>query len=183
MRRLGPILLILVCLGVGAGAQDLAFSLAGWSFFQDSPGQPPSGDPGLFASAGAILGLGPRLEAGLSLVPRLSPAPLGDLLAEAHLGYSLFADRTRGAGGPAAYGNLLLEVGCLLGYRGIDAGLTAPELSAFLRLSPVLGNPYYGRRDRILAPGLAYDFSTGQVSVFLNLLGSDFFPARGRGNR
>jgi len=162
----------------GAGAQDMAFSIGTWSFFRDSAGRLPSGEPGTFASLGATYGLSPRVEAGVALIPRLLPDTFDDLFVEEHIGISLFGERARKSGEPAIYINAILDVGVLFGAHKILSG--SPEFSRafFLRLTPItLGTPYYGRRDRMLSTGLIYDYDSGSASLFMNIIAADFYLA------
>ncbi len=175
-----PLLLLALFLGLSApGAQDLAFSVGTWSFFPDASGTLPSKGPGAFASFGATYGLGPRLEAGISLLPRLTPEPIDDIFVEEHVGISLFGDRVGAAGGPAVYINTLVDIGFIFGLHAVRSGDPEYSRAVFLRLTPItLGNPYYGRRDRIFSAGLLYDYDADSASFFFNLIASDFFLAK-----
>ena len=177
LRWLAPALFFLISSGLG-GAQDLAFSMGSWSFFPNTSGWLPSGSPGEFAAFGLTYGLSPRFEAGASIIPRLSSEPFDDIFAEGHLGLSLFGDRIKKAGGPGIYINGLLDAGLLFGTHGILSGTAEYSKALFLRLTPItLGNPYYGRRDRILSVGLIYDVDANSASLFMNLIAADFFLA------
>lgn len=168
------ILLLAGAAGI-AGAQDLSFSLGGWSFFADGQGRLPAGDPGLFAGVGATVGLGPRLELGASLIPRLTPAPFEDLFAEAHLGLSLLADRARTPAAPTMYLNSLIDLGATVGWRGLASGSPSFSRAVFARLTPItLGTMYYGRRDRLLSIGVMYDFDAKAANIFASLIAADF---------
>lgn len=177
-RSVSRIFLALLLLGASlgtAGAQDLSFSLGGWSFFPNGQGSLPAGDPGLFASAGATIGLGPRLELGASLVPRLTPAPFDDLFAEAHLGLSLLADRARVPAAPTMYLNSLVDLGAIVGWHGFASGSPAFSKAVYARLTPItLGTLYYGRRDRLFSLGVMYDFDAKAVNLFASLIAADF---------
>jgi len=158
-----------------ACAQDLSFSLGGWSFFPDGEGRLPAGDPGLFASAGATIGLGPKLELGASLIPRLTPTPFEDLFAEAHLGLSLLADRARTPAAPTMYLNTIVDLGAIVGWRGLASDSPSFSKAVFARLTPItLGTMYYGRRDRLLSFGVMYDFDAKAANVFASLIAADF---------
>jgi len=158
-----------------ASAQDLSFSLGGWSFFPDGEGRLPAGDPGLFASAGATIGLGPRLELGASLIPRLTPAPLEDLFAEAHVGLSLLGDRARTPDAPTMYLNTIVDLGAIVGWHDLFSGASAFSKAIFARLTPItLGSLYYGRRDRLLSFGVMYDFDAKAANIFASLIAADF---------
>jgi hypothetical protein len=170
--------LVFALAGSIAGAQDLAFSIGAWSFFRSAGGDLPSRSPGLFASFGACYGLTPRLEAGASVVPRLAPAPFDDLFVEEHVGISLIGDRVSETGGPAIYINTLLDIGILFGAHNVISGAPGFSRALFLRLTPLaLGNPYYGRRDRMFSTGLIYDYDAGSVSLFMNIIAADFYLA------
>jgi hypothetical protein len=177
-RSVSRIFLAILLLGTSlgtAGAQDLSFSLGGWSFFPNGQGSLPAGDPGLFASAGATIGLGPRLELGASLVPRLTPAPFDDLFAEAHLGLSLLADRARVPAAPTMYLNSLVDLGAIVGWHGFASGSPAFSKAVYARLTPItLGTLYYGRRDRLFSLGVMYDFDAKAVNLFASLIAADF---------
>jgi len=178
-RQFVPILLLAFAVS-SVGSQDLAFSIGTWSFFRDKSGAWPSGGPGSFASFGLTYGLTPRLEAGISLVPRMAPDPFDDILAEGHVGLSLFGDRISGSGAPAIYINTLADIGFILGAHNVYSGTTEYSKAVFVRLTPIsLGNPYYGRRDRIFSVGLLYNFDTASASLFINLVAADFFLAAG----
>ncbi len=157
-----------------AYARDLAVSAALWHFPEWS---------GTFASAGATLGLGPRLELGASFIPRITPEALDDILAEAHLGLSLVGPRVD-ASGPGIYVNTILDAGVILAWHNLVSGSPAMTTSAFLRLTPLtIGNAYYGRRDRLLSFGLSRDFGTGAISLFANILSTDIYLASGARKR
>lgn len=154
-----------------AHAQETAVSLGSWSFF--------SGNRGIFASIGVTQGLTPRLEAGLSLIPRLTPDPFEDLYAEAHLGYSLAANRFRGFSQPASYINIIGDIGVIAGINSIGAPGQTLTKSIFIRLTPItLGNAFYGRRDRIYSVGALFNLDNASLSFFLNFIISDFFIAK-----
>jgi len=158
-------------------AQDLGLSSALWHFPEWFGTSSMAGDPGAFASVGAVLGLGPRLEAGASFIPRLSPEAFKDILAEAHLGLSLVGPRIS-ASGPVIYVNTLLDAGVFLGWHDLGSGSPTFSKSAFLRLTPLaIGNPYYGRRDKLLSFGLARDFDSDTFSLFANILATDIYLA------
>lgn len=177
-RSVSCIFLAILLLGASAGiagAQDLSFSLGGWSFFPDGEGRLPAGDPGLFAAAGATCGLGPRLELGASLIPRLTPAPFEDLFAEAHLGLSLLADRARVPAAPTMYVNTILDLGAIVGWRGLASGAPTFSRAIFARLTPItVGTMYYGRRDRLFSFGVMYDFDEKAANIFASLIAADF---------
>jgi hypothetical protein len=164
-----------------AAAQDLGISAALWHFPEWFGTSSMAGDPGVFASIGAVLGLGPRLEAGASFIPRLSPEAFDDILAEAHLGLSLVGPRVS-ASGPVIYVNTLLDAGVFLGWHDVSSGSPTISRAAFLRLTPLtIGNPFYGRRDRLLSFGVARDFDSGAISLFANILSADIYLASGSG--
>jgi hypothetical protein len=177
-RSVSCIFLAILLLGASAGiagAQDLSLFLGGWSFFPDGQGSLPAGDPGIFASAGATIGLGPRLELGASLIPRLTPAPFDDLFAEAHFGLSLLADRARVPAAPTMYLNTLIDLGAIVGWHGLAAGSPAFSKAVYARLTPItLGTMYYGRRDRLLSFGVMYDFDAKAANLFATLIAADF---------
>ena len=91
-------------------AQDMAFSLGTWSLMGDSLEKSRFGGPGAFADLGITAGLTPRFEMGVSIVSRISPEPLDDLIVESHIGASLFGTRRNPSGGPALYVNALYIV-------------------------------------------------------------------------
>lgn len=154
-----------------AHAQETAISLGSWSFF--------SGSPGVFTSLGITQGLTPRLEAGLSLIPRLTPEPFEDFYAEAHLGYSLAANRFQGLNQPASYINILGDIGVIAGISSIGAPGQTLKKSIFIRLTPItLGNAFYGRRDRIYSAGALFNLDSPSLTFFLNFIISDFFIAK-----
>jgi len=166
------------------GAQDVSLSLGTWGI--------PEADPGIFALAGLNLGLGPRLEAGISAAGRLNPDPLSEIYAEARLGYSLLSDRASPSGGATGFFNLVAEAGfiqelpssfTLAGAWGKAESERWGRRLVYLRLSPAIGNPYYRRRDRIVAPSLIYDIDEGKVSFSLSLLISDFYIVYRAGSR
>lgn len=179
-RRAFPVL-ALIFAAFFSHAQEIAVSGSVWSFFAGSGGWRPV-EPGAFVSAGIVAGVTPRIEAGASLVARMTPLPADDLIVEIHAGYSLFADRFRGFDVPAAHLNAIIDAGFLMGAHNLYSGGPA-RLSgaAFIRLAPVaIGNAYSGRRDRLFAFGLLYDFGSKRPAVFLNLISSDIFLACGR---
>jgi len=179
LRAILPILLLALAAS-SLSAQDLAFSTGTWSFFPDESGALPSEGPGTFASLGATYGLTPRLEAGISLIPRITPEPLDDIFIEEHVGISLFGDRVSRTGGPAIYINTLVDIGLFFGAHNVRSGNPEYSRALFVRLTPIaLGNPYYGRRDRIISIGLLYDYDRSSASFFLNLIAADFFLAKG----
>lgn len=177
LRAMLPILLFVLAVS-SIASQDLAFSIGTWSFFPDASGVLPSGGPGAFASFGATYGLTPRLEAGISLVPRMAPLPFDDIFVEEHIGVSLFGDRVSAAGGPSIYINALVDIGILFGAHNVHSGDPKYSRALFVRLTPItLGNSYYGRRDRMLSAGLLYDYDNRSASLFINLIAADFFLA------
>lgn len=159
-----------------ASAQDFAFSLGSWSFFRDSNGSFPFGSPGLFASLGFTWGIAPVVEIGASLIPRITPDPVSDIFTEGHIGISLWGDRVKKTSAPAAYLNALLEAGLMFGARGALSSTPTLSRAFFIRLTPfVLGNPYYGRRDRFFALAFLYDWEKAAASLSFSLIAVDFY--------
>lgn len=169
--------LLFVLAAPGAHPQDLAFSIGTWSFYEGAGGYLPAGAPGAFAAVGVTAGISPRIEVGASLVPRITPLPGNDLFIECHTGVSLFADRRRSNDTPAMYINSIADIGFLWGVHNLYSGSRSFSKHIFLRITPIaLGNSYYGRRDRVYSVGAQYDFDARVVSLFINVIGMDFFP-------
>jgi len=167
MRRPSTITIAAVLLTAalaGAAAQEWGVSVGSWSFAGGGPG------PGAYACAGLSAGLGQRLELEAFGVARATPAPFGDALAGAILGFSVFGPRR------TTYFNMALDLGFL--QTVVEDG--APGLGpsyAMLRLSPlVVGTPYYGHRDRIFSLGLLYDVRSGALSATWNFLIVHWYP-------
>jgi len=176
--RAVPLALFLLLAAGAACAQDLAFSMGTWSFFPDAAGKSPGGGPGVFPSLGATYGITRYLEAGVAIIPRLTPRPFDDIFVEEHLGVSLFGERVKTSGGPAVYINTLLDAGFLFGAHNVLSGSPDYSRALFLRVTPItLGNPYYGRRDRLLSLGLIYDYDANSTSLFVSLIAADFYLA------
>ncbi len=93
--RIVPLALFLLLAAGAACAQDLAFSIGAWSFFPDAAGKLPGERPGVFPSFGATYGITRYLEAGVAIIPRLTPAPFDDIFMEEHVGLSLFGQRVK----------------------------------------------------------------------------------------
>lgn len=182
-RRAFPVILfILAIFPLSPGrAQEIAVSASVWSFFAGSGGWRPV-EPGAFASAGVMAGITPRLEAGASLIARMTPEPANDLIVEIHAGYSIFAERFRGSDLPASHLNAILDAGFMIGAHSLYSGGPATvSPAAFVRLTPVaIGNAFSGKRDRLFTFGLLYDFGAKRPALFMNLVSSDFFLACGR---
>lgn len=158
-------------------AQDIGFSAALWHFPEWFGTSSMAGDPGTFVSLGTVVGLGPRVEASASIIPRLSPSAFDDILGEAHLGLSLVGPRIA-ASAPVIYVNTILDAGAFLAWHNLHSGSPNLSASAFLRLTPLsVSNPYYGRRDRLLSFGIARAFDTGAISLFANVLSTDIYLA------
>ncbi len=169
---------LLLLAAISAGAQNLSFSVGGWSFFRNAEGKLPSGSPGIFSSFGLSCGITRYAEAGFSILPRLSPEPFDDIFLEGHAGVSLFGERIRKSGGPAIYLNALLDAGILYGMHNLTSGVPEYSRAIFLRITPfALGNPYYGRRERMFSLGLMFDVDSAETSLFLNLIAVDFYLA------
>lgn len=158
-----------------AGALDFSASLGTWRFASSNA---------TFAYLGAGVGAPGRFEAGAGLVPRLIDDPLSgkvsELYAEAHLGIALYGDRARPDGIVSTYASILTEIGYLVGSAGgAFTGKAFTEGTIFLRLTPLaLGNPYYGRRDRIATTALLYDLGSDSWGIAFTIFQSDFFLAR-----
>ncbi len=123
-----------------------------------------------------MAGVTPSVEIGASVIPRLTPVPGRDIFIEAHAGLSVMGMRSRPDGQPAAFLNTLLDAGVLVGFHGV--GTASPEVTKhlFLRITPItLGNPYYGRRDRLYAIGIQYDPDARSTSIFMSVLSTDIF--------
>ena len=156
-----------------AEALDFSASLGTWRFV---------GSNSTFAYAGLGIGAAGRLEAGAGVVPRIiedrSTNEFSRLYSEIHIAYALYGDRARPSGIVGTYANILLELGYLFGLdkNAIDDFATG---SVFLRLTPLaLGNPYYGRRDRIAATTLFFAPGPKTWGIAFTLFQSDFFVAR-----
>jgi hypothetical protein len=157
-------------------SQDLAFGLGTWN--------PAQAAPGAFVDISATLGLGKRLEFGVGVIPRITPAPLEELYLETHLGLSLLGDRLGETGLPGIHVNAILDLGGAL--KIVDPGSATPDTSFlwFGRLTPfALGNPYYGRRDRFFSASILFDPRTKSIGLSFSLLKFDFYllrPKQGR---
>jgi hypothetical protein len=156
--------------------QDMAFSLGTWSFLGKSLEESRFGGPGAFADVGLVMGLTPRFETGLSVIARITPKPIDDLVVEGHIGASIFGTRLNPHGGPALYVNAILDVGGAVGYRSLRSIAPIQSRYVFIRLSPLaIGNSYYGRRDRLFSIAMLYDLDTKEASLSLALIRMDFF--------
>ncbi|MFA5852694.1 MAG: hypothetical protein WC820_08335 [Spirochaetales bacterium] len=176
--RAVPLALFILLTAGAACAQDLAFSIGTWSFLPDAAGKLPGGTPGVFPSFGATYGITRYLEAGVAIIPRLTPKPFDDIFVEEHVGVSLFGERVKASGGPAVYINTLLDAGFIFGAHNVISGAPVYSRALFLRITPItLGNPYYGRRDRMLSVGLVYDYDANSTSLFVSLIAADFYLA------
>ena len=167
MRRPITITIALIWLTAaltGAAAQEWGVSVGSWSFAGGGPGA------GAYACAGLSTGLGQRLELEAFGVARATPAPFGDALAGAILGFSVFGPRR------TTYFNMALDLGFL--QTVVEGGTPGLGPSyAMLRLSPlVVGTPYYGHRDRIFSLGLVYDLGSGALSATWNVLIVHWYP-------
>ncbi|HWR12132.1 MAG TPA: hypothetical protein VN445_09935 [Rectinemataceae bacterium] len=173
-----PLLLLLLLAVAPTKAQDLAFSVGGWSFFRSAKGALPTESPGTFPSFGLTYGITRYMEAGVSIVPRLSPDAMDDIFIEEHIGFSLFGERVKKSGGPGIYLNALVDAGILLGAHNLLSGAPNYSRALFLRVTPfALGNPFYGRRDRMFSLGIIHDYDKAETSLFLNLIAVDFYLA------
>ncbi|MDH7484126.1 MAG: hypothetical protein QHH01_05820, partial [Spirochaetales bacterium] len=78
---------------------------------------------------------------------------------------------------PVNWVNMLAELGVLAGWTGIRPASPEEPLAQwwmFCRITPfTLGNSFYGRRDRVLALGLAWSPMQGTVSLLFNIMGID----------
>ena len=156
-----------------AGALDLGLSASPWSFARPLPlgGLPRENGiaPGLYGRASAILGLGRALELEGSATVELAPAPAGAAYLGAEAAFPLAGTRE------GNYFNLFASLGFLqrvelAGGPGHGGGYLS------LRVSPLaIGNPSYGRRDRIFSIGALYELGTGAVSLTWSLFAFDFF--------
>lgn len=151
--------------------QETAISLGSWSFFSD--------DRGIFTSLGITQGLTSRLEAGLSIIPRMTPEAFKDLSLEVHCGYSIAARRFQGFNQPASYINVLADIGALTAINNLGEPDQSLSKNVFVRLTPIaLGNAFYTRRDRIYSVGALFDLDKKSLSFFLNFIIVDFFIAK-----
>jgi len=178
-RRLA--LIAALFLAAVAWSQDLALTAGTFAFPNSGSWASPFAGAGTYAQAGFIHGVTPEIEAGTSVIARLTPEPLDELIVEEHLGISLFGARVSRKGMPALYINALLDLGLAFGFENVFSGDSLQSRYLFARFTPLaLGNSYYGRRDRMFSLGLLYDFEKQSPSFFLSIIASDFFIASPR---
>lgn len=167
-RRYSPrclLVAVLVCLLGGVAAADgpgLAFGP--WTFVGGNPAIPR----GQYAYTALSLPLTGRLEFELVAVTELSPYPFRTASLGGSLVCSLLGDRY------LTQFNMLLDFGFL---HSLPTGLHpaaggSPDLRLlYLRWSPlVIGNPYYGLRDRVFSLGLAYDIDRNAWCALWNII-------------
>lgn len=173
------ILLILVLALVmvsGTAAQDISLSFQHWSFLKSGTGSISS--PGQHVSAGVTAGINSRIELQAGLAGMLTPLPGDTVLGVLSVGYAMMGERRVSERiPPANWVNMLAELGVLAGWTGIRAASPDdPKAQCWLfgRITPfTLGNSFYGRRDRVLAFGLAWSPMQGTVSLLFNIMGID----------
>lgn len=156
-------------------AGDIALSLGTWVFpgGDDGPGGTGSG---IDVSAGMAALLGPRWEFDFALVAEMTPDPGGRLFAAATVGYSLLGETYGKHGDPGPYVNSILEAGVLLGLGFNPPADPALSTRLMVRIVPLtVGNPHYGRRDRMFALALLYDVRAASIGWAINLFTFDFF--------
>jgi hypothetical protein len=149
-------------------AADFGITAATWSF--------ATGDyaaaglsPGLYAKAGTMLGLAPRLELELYGIAEAAPSPFRDCFLGAEAALPIAGSRVKN------YFNAFLSLGFLQGWDCYDGNPGSKYIS--LRLTPlVIGKPYYGRRDRMFSIGALYELGEGDIVFIVSLLAFDFFP-------
>ncbi|HOX31098.1 MAG TPA: hypothetical protein PLB91_02135 [Spirochaetales bacterium] len=156
-----------------AGALDLGLSAGAWSFSRPvSAARAEEGreiEPGLYARAGAIAGIASRLELEAFAVGSLAPAPGRELFLGAEATLPALGSREK------SYFNLFASLGYLRALR-LEGGLEPAGGYLSLRVSPLaIGNPSYGRRDRIFSVGALYELGSGEVSLTWSVLTFDFF--------
>lgn len=180
-RRSGyRILLLILVLALvtvsGTAAQDLSLSFQHWSFLKNGTGSISS--PGQHVSAGLTAGISSRIELHAGLAGMLTPLPGDTILGVLSVGFAMMGERRVSERiPPANWVNMLAELGVLAGWTGITAaspGDPQAQWWLFGRITPfTLGNSFYGRRDRVLAFGLAWSPMQGTVSLLFNIMGID----------
>jgi hypothetical protein len=167
MMKHAPAAVLCLCMLVPLPAfaePDLGLALGPWSFASGGPG------PGTYAYTGLAIGGGRRLELEASGIVEMTPSPGDTILAGASLGFSV--------GGPRipTYFNVVVDLGYL--QTVVDDGQfhLGPSY-LLLRLSPlVIGNPWYGHRERIFSLGVLYDIPAASFSVVWNVLILHWYP-------
>jgi hypothetical protein len=150
-----------------AAAADLGFTVATWSFAARDYGEAGL-SPGLYAKAGSLVGLAPRLELELYGVAEAAPSPFRDCFIGAEASLPIAGSRLK------SYFNAFLSLGFLQAYDSYEGRIGSSYVS--LRLTPLaIGRPYFGRRDRLFSIGALYELGDGSIAFVWSLLACDFF--------
>ncbi len=166
MMKRAPAAVFLLCLLVPLptfAEPDLGIALGPWSFAGGGPG------PGTYAYSGLVVG-GSRLELEALGIAELTPAPGAAVLAGASIGFSLSGPRI------PTYFNVVVDLGYLQTVVEEGQFRLGPSY-LLLRLSPlVIGNPWYGHRERIFSLGVLYDIAAAEASIVWNVLILHWYP-------
>jgi hypothetical protein len=167
MMKHAPAAVLSLCLLVPLpvfAQPDLGLALGPWSFAGGGPG------PGTYAYTGLAAGGGNRLELEAFGIVEMTPAPVDSVLAGASLGFSVSGPRI------PTYFNVVADLGFL--QTVVDGGQFSLGPSyLMLRLSPlVIGNPWYGHRERIFSIGMLYDIRASGISFVWNVLILHWYP-------
>jgi hypothetical protein len=124
---------------------------------------------------GVTTGLSSRTEAELATVFAVTPRPLNDLFFDASVSYAILSPHFLSATTPTAFVNTLIGAGFAIGFHEMFSPFGATvSYHGYIKLTPlVVGSLFYGKRNRIGTIGAQYDFTTGQISPFLDLISID----------
>lgn len=159
---------------VDAHGQKSSFSFSAPFLIGNGSGYSPVAKSTLIRQS-FTTGFSPRIEAELGMVFTITPQPMNELFFDASVSYAILSPHFLSAIKPTAFVNMLIGAGFATGFHGLrtSAGMTA-SYHAYIKFTPlVVGSLFYGKRNRIGTTGVQYDFTTGQISPFLDLISID----------
>lgn len=166
--------IVLVAPIFDAYAQKSSFSFSAPLLLGNGSGYSPAAKSALIRQ-GVTAGISSRTEAELATVFAITPRPLNDLFFDASVSYAILSPHFLSATMPTAFVNTIIGAGFAIGFHEMfsPSGATV-SYHAYIKLTPlVVGSLFYGKRNRIGTMGAQYDFTTGQISPFLDLISID----------
>lgn len=170
-RVFAAMLLFLCCLSLFASVAfgDIGISFGHGNFLFDSYEESGAG-----VMTGLCIGLTERLELDLQAQIMLTPHPFGTATVGLELAWALLGERVFDYDNAGLGINTLISIGLWANDHNPGSRFVPGILT--LRITPLTdGSPRTGRRERILPVGVAWNFCSGEVTLFFSAFILDFY--------
>lgn len=178
MRKTGLktiILTLFLLAGSSIAAETVSVSFGSWLFLRDTSYI----ENGAYGSIGANIEIHPWLELSTFTLAQFTPNPGSELYQGIGIASTLLAPRSVPLPDGPSYINSIFEFGLLFGFHDLYASTGEPfssTIDLYARVTPlVLGNSFYGSRERIASLGVLYGLTERSISIVWNFAIYDRF--------